>query len=242
MPPPATDAPAHDWEIIARRDPFFGVVSAPEFRIDAMSEDAQARFYATGEGDIASILAMFDADLGARPAGGRALDIGCGVGRLAIAMANVAGDAFGYDVSPTMIELARRRAPPNLTLSTELPDGPFDWINSYIVFQHIPPREGLDLIERCLARAAPHAFLSLQVTLWRDGPQPDPNPLAALRRSLVRLRLRREGPADGLIRMHDYNLSDVMRRAVAAGFGRLVLRHTNHGGHHGAWIIARRDA
>ena len=51
---------------------------------------------------------------------------------------------------------------------------------------------------------------------------------------------RAAGSVDPLIRMHDYNFSDVLKRVTAAGFERLVLRHTEHNGHHGAWIIGRR--
>lgn len=43
-----------------------------------------------------------------------------------------------------------------------------------------------------------------------------------------------------LIQMRAYNFSDVTRVFVRHGFTRLALRHTDHGGHHGAWFIARR--
>jgi SAM-dependent methyltransferase len=232
--------PAHDWEVIAARDAFFGVISAEEFRADRMDAAARARFFRSGEADIANVLAWFDADLGARPRG-RALDVGCGVGRLTRAIAGVVEEAVGHDVSPTMVALAAEGAPPNARFTTDLPDGPFDWINSYIVLQHIPPTEGLALIEACLARAGPGAFLSLQLTGWRDGPSPSGSAAARAARWLQRRLHRRPGRAvDPLIRMHDYNFSEVMRRLTAAGFTRIVLRHTNHGGHHGAWMISRR--
>jgi SAM-dependent methyltransferase len=155
-------------------------------------------------------------------------------------MARRAAEVWGYDISPSMLALARTRAPPNLVLSTDLPEGPFDWINSFIVFQHIPPAEGLALLDACLARCAPQAFLSLQFTFWRDGRQPNPHPLAQFRRSVQRRRAREAGAADDLIRMYDYDLGDIAKRLTAAGFPRLVLRHTCHARHHGAWILARR--
>jgi SAM-dependent methyltransferase len=235
------DSRDHDWELIARRDPWFGVVSAPQFRVDQMTQEAEQLFYQSGETDTARVLNWFDQDLGARPTEGRALDIGCGVGRLACAMAHVMPEVVGYDISPTMIELARRRAPANLCLTTELPEGPFAWLNTYMVLQHIPPDEGLALLGQCLDRTGPGAFLSLQLTIWRDGPQPNPHALARLRRAMLRARDRNSTTIDGLIRMYDYNLSHVMQRVNQAGFGRAVLRPTNHGGHHGVWVISRRD-
>lgn len=230
----------HDWEIIAQRDPYFGVVSAPEFRSGAMTPEALERFYQSGEADIDRVLAWFAQDVGARPSTGRALDIGCGVGRLVCAMAKAMPYVSGYDVSETMIAIARERAPANVELSTTLPAGPFSWINSYIVFQHIPPDAGLALLETALSRATPDAFISIQITAWRDGSPRRTDPLARANQWLRHRLDRNSGATDGLIRMHDYHLSEVMRRIVAAGFSRTVLRHTNHGGHHGVWIIGRR--
>jgi SAM-dependent methyltransferase len=231
----------HDWEIIASRDPFFGVIVSDEFRAKRIDADAKQRFYATGEADIAQVLTWFDADLGARPTEGEALDIGCGVGRLSYAIAKVMPKVTGYDVSESMLRVAREAAPANLSLVNELPSGPFAWINSYIVFQHIPPAEGIALLGACLDRAAPGAFTSVQITGWREGLRP--RTLLENFRHWRNLRVHRQKgwPVDPLIQMHDYNFSDVMRCFMSRGFNRLVLRHTDHGHHHGAWVIARRD-
>lgn len=232
----------HDWEIIGSRDPYFGVLSSSEFRADQVDEEKRKRFYETGEKDIARVLAMFDADFGARPKDGAALDIGCGVGRLSYALAKIMPQVAGYDVSESMLQIARMQAPANLKLSTSLPAGPFSWINSYIVFQHIPPVEGLRLLKSCLALAAPGAFASIHLTGWRDD-GPATKPLAGLRRKARMMLHRGEGKqVDPLIQMHDYNYSDVMRCFAEAGFDRVVLHHVYHAPHHGAWFIARKTA
>lgn len=232
----------HDWEIIASRDPFFGVISTEEFRTGTMDADARQRFYESGEGEIAQVLEWFHDDLGARPTQGAALDIGCGVGRLSYALAKVMPSVTGVDVSETMIRIAREHAPANLTLSTDLPAGQFVWINSYIVFQHIPPVEGLVLLSRCLNLAAPGAFISVQITGWRDGPPPPQTWQARFQQWRFLRRHRKPGAkADHLIQMHDYNFSDVLRCLVEHGCSRVVVRHTGHGRHHGAWFLAKRD-
>lgn len=232
---------AHDWEIIARRDPYFGVLSNPVFRADAITPEYRRQFYASGDEDIGRLLGWFDEDVGARPSSGRALDIGCGVGRLAQAMAKHVAAVVGYDVAESMLALARAEAPANAEFSTMLPQGPFGWINSYIVFQHIPPSEGLKLIEDALAQAAPGCFLSLHITFWRDHARPGTGLLSRLRRHMIRSAGRKPaGDAAQLVRMYDYNMSEVMRRITAAGFNRVVTRHTDHAGHHGLWLIARR--
>lgn len=233
----------HDWDIIAQRDPFFGVLSSDDFRADQIDPVARQRFYESGEQDIAQLLAWFDADIGARPAQGTALDIGCGVGRLSYAMARVVPNVVGYDVSDAMVRLAREAAPANLSLTSSLPAGPFAWINSYIVFQHIPPAEGLELLASCLDLAAPKAFLSIQITGWRDGAPPPPDTLRTRFHLWRRLQRHRQSGqrVDELIQMHDYNFSAVLRTITARGFSRIVLRRTIHGRHHGAWFLAQRD-
>ncbi len=103
---------------------------------------------------MATVLDWFGADVGERPSGGCALDIGCGAVRLTHAHAADVQNATGNDVSEAMLRIAREGAPANASLTGQLPPGPFDWINSYIAFQHIPPAEGLALLSRMLERAA----------------------------------------------------------------------------------------
>lgn len=232
----------HDWEIVAAQEPFFGVVSQGDFRMSKLDAEARARFYESGDKDIAQLMGYFDADVGARPKGGRAFDFGCGVGRLTRVIAGIADEVVGYDVAPSMLAAAREVVPANVTLTTEFPKGPFDWINSYIVFQHIPPAEGLALLDACLSSAAPNAFVSLQFIGWRDSKPPSQSPASRAARWLERKRHRSAGQsAEPLIRMYDYDFNEILRRFSAHGFERVVTRHTNHGGHHGAWFISRRS-
>jgi SAM-dependent methyltransferase len=79
----------------------------------------------------------------------RALEIGCGPGRLMKPMSRRFEEIHGVDVSDEMIRLARERLKgvPNAfvhhTSGTDLrpfADGSFDFVYSYAVFQHIPSR------------------------------------------------------------------------------------------------------
>jgi SAM-dependent methyltransferase len=80
----------------------------------------------------------------------RAVEIGCGAGRMTQWLADAFGEVQGLDVSPRMLQLASERltkfANVNLTLGdgeslAPLPSDHFDLAFSYIVFQHIPSRE-----------------------------------------------------------------------------------------------------
>jgi SAM-dependent methyltransferase len=79
----------------------------------------------------------------------RALEIGCGPGRLMIQMARHFGEVHGVDISEEMIALGRERLANvpqchlHVTAGADLamfPNEYFDFVYSYIVFQHIPDR------------------------------------------------------------------------------------------------------
>jgi SAM-dependent methyltransferase len=80
----------------------------------------------------------------------RALEIGCGPGRLMKPLARHFGEIHGVDVSDEMIGLARERLAgiPHAHVHTNngaslalFADESFDFVYSYAVFQHIPSRE-----------------------------------------------------------------------------------------------------
>jgi len=82
----------------------------------------------------------------------RALEIGCGPGRLMLPMSRHFGEIHGVDISDEMAELARRRlrsvphARIHVTTGSDLSmlaDEYFDFVYSYAVFQHIPDREAV---------------------------------------------------------------------------------------------------
>jgi SAM-dependent methyltransferase len=81
---------------------------------------------------------------------GAALEIGCGPARLMRPMAAHFGEIHGVDVSEEMVRLAAERLKdtPNAFAHhgsggdlKMFPDGKFDFVYSYAVFQHIPSRE-----------------------------------------------------------------------------------------------------
>jgi SAM-dependent methyltransferase len=233
-----TDA---DWRELGVKDPYWGVISHPKFRRENLTPEALDEFYASGR-DFIDQLVKDLAWLTGKAPSGRALDFGCGVGRLAEGMTRYAQQVTGYDISPGMLDLARQRGG-RANYVDALPDGPFDWINSFIVLQHIAPERGEAIIADLLARLAPEGVVSLQVTVWRDA-RHEPPPADALRRLvrpvLYRRWLRRQ-PA-GYIHMFDYDLSRVVRLLNLAGIEDMRLISTNHDGHHGVIILGRKGA
>ena len=86
----------------------------------------------------------------ARSTGLRALEIGCGPGRVLLPMSLRFGEIHGVDISAEMIRLARERlaSAPNARVQVNngvdlgaFADEWFDFVYSYAVFQHIPSLE-----------------------------------------------------------------------------------------------------
>ncbi len=131
-----------DWNRRALEDASYYVA----FGRRGQSED---EFFATGV-NLAAGLARELKRLPAAAAGWRALEIGCGLGRLMRPLAARFAEIHGVDVSDEMLRRASEnlREVPNarvhLTTGADLamfPDGHFDFVYSYAVFQHIPSRD-----------------------------------------------------------------------------------------------------
>jgi ubiquinone/menaquinone biosynthesis C-methylase UbiE len=109
-------------------------------------EQDEEEFFSTG----ADVVRDLESQLPRLRNKSAALEIGCGPGRLLRPMSKHFAEIHGVDVSDEMVRLARERLrdTPNAHAhhgsgsGLELfPDGSFDFIYSYAVFQHIPSRD-----------------------------------------------------------------------------------------------------
>ena len=135
-----------DWELRARQN-------APFYICTTAAETPEA-FAASGERDL--VEKVIDG-LPLRP-DWRALEIGCGVGRLLKPLSERVACAVGVDLSKEMIALGRDYCVgrPNIELHRTdgsldfLVDEQFDFVFSHIVFQHLPRKR---YVERYLREA-----------------------------------------------------------------------------------------
>ena len=212
------------WEDFARREPYFAVLTDERFLSDRIDDDARRRFFESGEADVAQLLAI-----AGQVNRGSALDFGCGVGRLALALTRHFESVVGCDVSPAMLDIARRNVPDAHFVST--PSGQFDFVISLIVFQHIPVRDGLDTLTKLLGMLAPGGVAILHFTLRRPG-----GPLRRFARRIRaaiplvhRIASRLSGDKRGLpyMQMNEYDEVEIQRRVVdATGAPAVVIPRT----------------
>ncbi len=142
-PDPSLERHKQDWDRLAEVDALWAVLTRPGRKGGRWDVD---EFFATGEAEIAHVLSVADS-LGRPARRERALDFGCGVGRLTRALGSRFAEAIGVDISAAMIDQARRlnegfaacefrvNAASDLgQLETES----FDFVCSSIALQHIP--------------------------------------------------------------------------------------------------------
>jgi SAM-dependent methyltransferase len=134
-----------DWEELAAEDPLWAVLTDPSRRAGGWDVD---EFLRTGEEEIRDLLRRAS-ELGVPEAFGRALDFGCGAGRLTRALAARFGEGIGVDISEAMVAEARRinadcegctflvNDSPDLR---RFGDASFDLVYSTLVLQHLPGR------------------------------------------------------------------------------------------------------
>ena len=137
-----------DWDARAREN-------ARHYVQTAETDWTDEAFFASGEQTVREeiLTDMINICQGMDPQQMRVLEIGCGAGRVTRALARLFGEVHGVDVSGEMIGIARQalRDQPNahvyqnngMDLSV-LPDQPYHFAFSSIVFQHIPSREVIE--------------------------------------------------------------------------------------------------
>jgi SAM-dependent methyltransferase len=165
-----------DWDQRAREN-------ARHYVDTANSDWKDEEFFASGEKTVAEEILTDLGNIcqGKSPGGMRTLEIGCGAGRVTRALARFFGEVHAVDVSGEMVRLAKQALAehPNAFVYQNngkdlavVPDIPFDFAFSSIVFQHIPSRE---IIENYVSEVhrllRPGALFKFQV---QGGSEMDP--------------------------------------------------------------------
>ena len=132
-------------------------------------------FFETGRREISLLMFQLES-LGLSPQRDRAVDFGCGVGRLTQALAAEFRHVIGVDVAPTMIRLAERlnKFGSGVTYSVNqrpdlsfIPGGTVDFVYSDIVLQHLLPDLAAGYVAEFLRVARPGGVVVFQLPSHR---------------------------------------------------------------------------
>ena len=169
---------ADQWEELGKDAPYFGVVSTDGFRARALAAELLDEFFKSGNKHAAWVFKMLEGMLGRPLRPKRAYEFGCAVGRCAIPIAGRSETTVPTDVSDDILVEARRDCErlkvANLErkdIGSDLTDlqGPFDFIRSFIVFQHIHSSLGLPTVKQMCERLVQGGCGGLLFVYSRDA-------------------------------------------------------------------------
>ncbi len=234
------------WDAFGATDPLWAILTAPGARGNRWDLD---QFFGEGDRQIAAVLAGLDR-LGVAVNRGRALDFGCGVGRLTQALAAHFERSDGVDIAPSMVEGARRlnrrgdRCAYHLNERDDLAlfdDGAFDFVYSYVVLQHIRPEYSRRYIREFVRVLAPGGVAVFQLPA---DPVSQELPAGAFRAriELVDAPTRFEAGRPASVRARVVNEGDARWWAMADGRGSCQVRLGNHWLDERGRVVAFEDA
>lgn len=190
------------WHAFGEQDPLWAILTDPARKGGRWDVD---EFFATGRAEIDALMAVAEG-FGLPRERRRALDFGCGVGRLTQALATRVDDVLGLDVAPSMIERARAFNRRGDRVRYAVQPGPplagiasrsIDLVYTGRVLQHIAPEYTRAYIAELARIVAPGGFLSFDVPgRWLDAPAMPPGamPPGAYRAALT-ARRHEDAPA-----------------------------------------------
>jgi SAM-dependent methyltransferase len=240
------------WDALAKDDPFWAVLTESQKQGNRW---ALSEFYSTGvaevERDMARVLSC-EPNLGR----GRALDFGCGAGRLTQALARHFERVTGVDISERMVGLAREQCQDSRVGFEHnargdlrmFPDGAFDFVYSRITLQHIAPRYTRRYLGEFVRILAPGGVLSVQIPdRVPAGDPPDRLrlsfwPPTLWMRISRHVRYHHPGWFPGTPKMQMYALpkDEVLALLAGAGAEILSVEKCEHGAVDNTIYIARR--
>jgi SAM-dependent methyltransferase len=162
------DDVSRTWTKLGGEDPMWAVLTDKGKSRNRWSPED---FLATGVAEIGAVLERVAA-LGLRPGRARALDFGCGAGRLSHGLARAGFDeVLGCDISPTMLAKAREIVPDEAcrfvqvtgTDLSAVESDSVDVVYSCRVLQHMPPALAHGYIREFWRIARPGAVVVFQM-------------------------------------------------------------------------------
>lgn len=156
-----------NWNAFGNNDPLWAILTLPDKQWNKWQVD---EFFKTGEKEIDGIIKYIES-LGVTIPRNKALDFGCGVGRLTQGLTHYFKEVCGVDIAPSMIDLAVKynrhghQCQYYLNETDDLKlfkDNSFDLAYSNITLQHMKPRYSKKYIKEFLRILTPRGLLIFQ--------------------------------------------------------------------------------
>jgi len=240
-----------DWEKFGKNDPYFGVVTHETFSGDDLNDEQLGRFFASGKEYIDIVCSNINKYLNIEFKPRTSLDFGCGVGRLLIPISKISEKAVGIDVSSSMLSEAKTNikkyniSNTELILSSdceEIVSRSFDFIHSFIVFQHIPVKRGFEIYKKLLGSLNSNGVGVLHFTFFNPslhgvrGLLNKYVPFARIFKNII--KGRKFNAPD--MQMNEYDVNELLNVLCENGIKNLFLEFTEHDGISGIVVYFKK--
>jgi len=156
------------WDRLGKEDPLWAMLAHPDKKGNKWKIE---EFFKNGEIEIKSIMEHIKT-IGINFGKRKALDFGCGVGRLTQSLVDYFDEVYGVDIAPSIIQLARKynrhesKCKYILNQKNDLkifPDNNFDFIYTTLTLQHMRPTLSKNYIREFLRTLVPNGLLVFQL-------------------------------------------------------------------------------
>jgi len=241
------------WEDWGRENPYYGVLTVDRFRLENLDDQRKLEFMETGRLHVKRVLELVEQRFGAMSSTESVLDFGCGVGRLLVPLAGVFKHVTGVDVSGAMLRLAAENCAERGIQNVELRpsdddlshvEGSFDFIHSYLVFQHIPVRRAETILRRMVDRLNDGGILAIQLPLLITASKLR-RAIHVLRRNfllfsrLVNIAKGRRW-SEPFMQMNAYDMNHVLSILSDKGVSDVFLQLHEESGFVSAFVLAKK--
>jgi len=243
-----------NWEQFGKKDPYYWVTTDSKYKDARLSKDVQRDFFDNADKYLESIFKIIKRHLDSTFHPERALDFGCGVGRVTIPLARRCKYVLGLDVAESMIAEARnnkeRHLLNNVAFSAQadrLLSGsePFDFVHSIYVFQHIRTKQGLKIFIQLVdtlkengigifhfVTFQSHKSIIKKLICWLCVHMPIFNCINNVRKG--------KSFFDPKYEMNNYPLNKLFEILREKECSHIYVRHTKEGPYHGAILFFQK--
>ena len=254
------------WEEWGKRDPYFAVITVEKYRNENISDEVKKEFFQSGERWINNVLKICRDHLDKDFTPKNALDFGCGTGRVVIPLAKISTHVTGIDVSDAMLQETQKNCDEYEVSNVSLLQsddqlialkGHFNFIHSFIVFQHIPIKRGREIFKNLLDHLEVGGIGVIHVTYaktwFKENYGINPDVIGDIKlKGIFRKFLQRinqaaeqqsqelDADVDPEMQMNSYNINELLFIHQMAGIKKIHLEYTVHGGELGVILFFQK--
>jgi 2-polyprenyl-3-methyl-5-hydroxy-6-metoxy-1,4-benzoquinol methylase len=241
------------WEKWGKENPYYGVLNNSQFLNSNLTDASRTEFFSTGEHHVNHVFETVRSRVKPGFSPERVLDYGCGTGRLVLPFCGRARRVVGVDISPSMIEEARKNCQKcgaesaSFLLVDEfwsLPPSSFDFVHTFIVLQHVSVRRGEEIIRKLISVLVDGGVGAIQVI--------NSDHRSAFYRLIMQLRAR-FSLFNGLVNvargypfgrpsmlMNRYSINRVFDILMDGQCSKLSVEFSEHAGYRGAMLYFQK--